>query len=319
MFNLPASLKVPGRSRWAPGRAARAGLLAALAGAVQAQLKPNTKRPTAKILPVDTRAAGALGQLATAAAALGLGVPGQDGSDANFVDILNSRWTQERLLNAEYTFRIRPRLFGPGEVRRQTLYSYLGAKTIDQALMRMGGIISASRDLKSKVIAVTAETRSPDLSQQLVSNAVQSLETFVLQKNRTRGGEKARFAEVRLKDAQRELTGAEDAFGQFLEGNRGYQTSANPTVRLKGLRLEADFKLRLQLVSALALNLEQAMMEEKNDVPIVNVLDPANLASDRNKPHRSSLVLGAFAAGTLLAWAWSNRMWIRDHVLEPTA
>jgi hypothetical protein len=259
---------------------------------------------------------GGLGNLAAAAAAFGVGVPGGDGGDANFVDILNSRWMRENLLKSQFTFKVRTWRFGDEKIQVQTLYDYLNAKNMDQAVQAMPRIFSASRDLKSKVLTLSAETLSRELSQQVTQRATRLLESFVQEKGRTRGSYKAAFAEARLREARGEMSVAEDDFRRFLDGNRNYQISTDPSVRIRGARLEAELKLRQQLVMTLSMNREQALMEEKNDIPILNILDPGNLPIDKSRPARSRIVLFSFLLVSAATWAWLNREWIRARLLE---
>ena len=186
---------------------------------------------------------------------------------------------------------------------------------MDRAVKKVGEVLSATRDLKSKVITISAETKSPELSQQVVQRAGKLLETFLQEKGRTRGGAKALFAEARLAEARGEMDQAEEAFRRFLEGNRNYQTSGDPAVRLKGTRLETELRLRQQLVSTLAMNREQALLEEKNDIPILNVLDPGNLPIEKSKPARSVIVLLVTLLVGAGGWAWLNREWVRARLL----
>jgi hypothetical protein len=114
---------------------------------------------------------------------------------------------------------------------------------------------------------------------------------------------------------------AEDVLRRVLESNRNFQTSSDPSVRLKGSRLETELRLRQQLVTSIAMNREQALLEEKNDIPILNVLDPANLPIDKSKPARSIIVILVTLLVSLGTWAWQNRGWIKERLLaddEPT-
>jgi uncharacterized protein involved in exopolysaccharide biosynthesis len=277
---------------------------------------PNYYRSEARLLPVESKGVGGnLGGLASAAAAFGVSVPGGDGGDANFVDVLNSRWLKEQLLKTEFQYHTRSWRFGAERIEKGTLYDYLDAKNMDRAVKEVGTILSASRDLKSKVISISAETKSPELSQLIVQQAGKFLEVFLQEKGRTRGGAKAVFAEARLADARREMDQAEDEFRKFLEGNRNFQTSADPAVRLKGTRLEMELRLRQQLVTSIAMNREQALLEEKNDVPILNVLDSGNLPIDKSKPARSVVVLVVMLLAGVGSWLWLNREWVRSKLL----
>lgn len=310
VLDLKASLKKP--IQWAFA----AGVLTAAVSIFM----PNYYRSEARLLPVESKGlSGNLGGLATAAAAFGVSVPGGEGNDANFVDVLNSRWMRERLLQSEFQYRHRMWRFGPERMEKGTLFAYLDEKNLDRAVKRFGEVLSASRDLKSKVISLSVETKSPDLSQQVVQRAVKLLETFTQEKGRTRGGAKAAFAEARLADARTEMDQAEEAFRRFLEGNRNYQSSADPAVRLKGTRLENELRLRQQLVTTLALNREQALLEEKNDLPILNMLDAGNLPIEKSKPARSIMVLLVTFLVGAGGWTWFNREWVRARLLSEEA
>ena len=306
VLDLKSSLKMP--VQWA--------LAAGLLTAVIVLFLPNYYRSEARLLPVESKGlGGSLGGLATAAAAFGVSVPGGEGNDANFVDILNSRSLKEQLLQTEFQYHVRSWRFGAEHLERGTLYAYVDEKNMDRAVKKVGEILSASRDLKSKVITLGAETKSPELSQQVVQRAGKLLEAFLQEKGRTRGGAKALFAEARLADARTEMDQAEEAFRRFLEGNRNYQSSLDPAVRLRGTRLESELRLRQQLVTTLALNREQALLEEKNDIPILNVLDAGNLPIEKSKPARSVIVLAVVFLVGAGGWVWLNREWVRARLL----
>lgn len=276
---------------------------------------PDFYRSEARLLPVESKGAGGLGNLASAAAAFGVSVPVGDSSDANFVDVINSRWLREQLLRTEFHYHSRTWRFGADRAESGTLFDYLHASNMDRAVQGLGRILTASRDPKSKVIIISAETTSPDLSQLIVQRSGKLLEIFLQEKGRTRGSAKAAYAEARLLEARREMDEVEEVLRRFLEGNRNFQASGDPAVRLKGARLENELRLRQQLVSAIAMNREQALLEEKNDIPILNILDQGNLPIDKSGPARSQMVISvAFLAG-MAAWAWQYRDWIKLRLL----
>lgn len=301
ILDLKASLKKP--IQWA--------FSAAIATAIISLFMPNYYKSEARLLPVEANAAGGMGGLAAAAAAFGVSVGGTGGSDANFVDILKSRWLREQLLNTEFQFQARSWRFGAERPHQETLSAYLGTDNLDRGLAALNEVISSSKDIKSNVISISVETRSPTLSQQVVRRATELLNEFVVKNSRTRGTEKASFAEARLADARRELDQAENAFRGFLESNRNYQVSSDPSVRLRGSRLEAELNLRRQLVSTLALNREQSLLDAKNDIPILNILDAGSLPIEKSRPRRSVLVVGLTILSGALVWGWQERRWIQ--------
>ena len=251
-----------------------------------------------------------MGQLAAAAAAVGISVPGQDGGEGNYLDILQSRWLHEQLLQTQFKFWEPASLVGHSKWHDETLLAYLHSRDLDLGVRKLREHLGSSRDPKSKVILISAETRSPALSQAIVQKAMGMLQERVLEAGKTRGGEKASFAAARLEEARVAQAQAEQSFSGYLDKNRNYLTSADPHVHLQGVRFEAEMKLRQQLLMTISINHEQAMMEEKNDLPLLNVIDPPNLPIEKSWPSRSVVVLAIFAITFIGLSMWGKREWI---------
>ena len=290
----------------------RLATIAGLLTALYTLTMPNFYKSEARLLPVEAKAANSLGSLSSAAAAFGVNVPGGDSSDSNFVDILGSRWLREQLLLTRFQYHSRAWRFGKEREETGTLMEYFHAPNVELGSQYVGNILSVSRDPKSKVISVTAETTSPELSQLIVKRTGKLLEGFLQEKGRTRGSAKAHFAQARLAEARSEMSEAEGNLLRFLESNKNSQSSGDPSVRLKGATLETELRLRQQLVSTIAMNREQALLEEKNDIPILNYLDEGNLPIEKSRPSRSRMVFVMTLLTGVLSWSWVNRMWIKN-------
>ena len=307
---LPEAWAGPAQALWAQlRRPLQVGLAAGLLTALVTLCLPNQYKSEARILPADQRAG--VGVAAAAAAAMGVSIPGQESPDAAYVDILNSRSLREALLRTRFTFKVRTWYFGAEQARDQTLYDYLEKKNLDRAVKALKDRITITRDLKTKLITIAVETESPQLSQQVAQRLVRLLDEFVVTKSQTRGGVKAAFSEKRLIEARNEMAQAEDAFRSFLDGNRNYLLSPDPAVRLKGIRLDNELKLRTQLVTNLAISREQALLEEKNDMPILNMLDAGNLPIEKSGPPRLLMVLGVVFLLTASSMAWGHREYLK--------
>ena len=293
---LPLNLKVP--FNWA--------LCTALTAIITSLFLPNYYKSEARILPVESKGASGLGNLAAAAASLGVNVAGNDGSESNFSSILNSRWLKSKLTQAEFVYSKKRWLYGSSSSIKCTVFDFLEAKNTDQAVSELNRILAISQDLKSNLITITAQTTSPEASQVIVCKATELLNQFVIQNAKTRSGEKAAFAEKRLIESRQELDEAERHFRVFLDTNRNYQMSNDPSIKLQGNRLEAELSLRRQLVATIAVNREQALLASKNDVPIVNILDYGNLPIEKSGPSRSLIVLMTFILTFLVLFLIHN-------------
>ncbi len=285
----------------------------ALATALGSLFVKNQYTSEAKILLLDQRGTGSLGGIAAAAANLGLGGTGQEGSDAAYVDILNSRTIRETLLTTTYTFHERPWMFGALRTRQESLQSYIGARTLDRALLSLRQRIFISRDPKTRTILLAVETTSADLSQQVVQRMLALMDEFLVVKSRTRSSLKAGFSERRLAEARLAMDQAEASLRLFGETNRNYLLSPEPAIRMRGVRLENELKLRTQLVTTLALNYEQALLDEKNDLPVLNILEPGNLPQEKTRPSRGAWTVLVFVLSAGLAIALQSREWLLSH------
>nr|WP_320133695.1 hypothetical protein [uncultured Holophaga sp.] len=281
-------------------------------------LMPNRYTSVARILPSDGRGTSAMGLIAAAAASAGVSVPGQTDDDSNYLDILRSRWLGEQLLLKTYEFNDRTWRFGHLQFHQETLQHYMGARNIDQGILMMTKYVKTTKDIKSKLLTISVETSSPALSQQIAQEMVRLLDSFVVQQSEARGRNKADFAQKRLEEARAEAQKAEDSFHLFLNSNRNYQSCPDPAIRLKGKRLEDELSLRTQIATTLATTLEQALLEEKNDTAVLNVLDHGNLPQEKSGPHRALIVLALFLLGSFFTWILENWTLINNLITSST-
>jgi uncharacterized protein involved in exopolysaccharide biosynthesis len=286
-------------------------IASALIAALVTLFVPNQYKSEARLLPADARVGGGSPLGAAAAAAVGVSIPGQESADATYVDILNSRRLREQLLQTRFRFHTRKWRFGSEQARDETLFEYLKKRNYDQAVNILKDKIILNRDLKTKLLTISFESESPELSQQVVECLVHQLDEFVVIKSQTRGGAKASFSQKRLEESRRDMVNAEAEFRSFLESNRNYATSSDPSIRLKGQRLENELKLRVQLVTTLTIGHEQALLEEKNDIPIINILDSANLPHEKSGPPRTMIVMGVAVLNLVVYYIVSGRIKIR--------
>ena len=297
-------------------RPVQIGLVAGFLVALYTLKLVNHYKSEVVILPVESRSSGGnLGNLAAAAAAFGVSVPGGEGSDTNFVEILQSRTLGEKLLRTEFSYSTKTWYLGTERSYKKTLYEYLHAKNMDQAVKKLGEVVAINRDAKTRVLSILVDTTSPELSQAIGWQITKYLEEYFLKRNQTRGGYRAAFSQARLQDARNQYSDAESTLRSFLEGNRNYTVSADPRVRLLGMRLEMELRLRQQLISTLAMSYEQALMDEKNDIPILNVLEPGNLPIDKDHPSRASMIFLATVFVTALAWVRVKRKWLLESLM----
>jgi uncharacterized protein involved in exopolysaccharide biosynthesis len=285
------------------------GLVAGLLTALVTLALPNRYKSEAMVLPKSASSSGPLAALTAVAGILGGGA-GQIDEEAHYVDIVESRWMAERLLDAEYAFTYKAWYFGSPQARRQTLAAFLEADTPkkrESAFKTVLDWVEAKRDLKTGVLRLSAEAPSPELAQQLANRVADNLDLALKTRIRTQGTAKAAYAKDRLALARQEEEQTRQDLEAFARAHVNFAQSPDPGIRSRGERLASDLMLRRQVVASLTLGYEQAELEARNTVPVLSKLDEAYLPIQKSGPRRSLFVIYGLIAGAGLAYAWSRK------------
>ena len=171
-----------------PARSLRVPMLhAGLAGILAAGVAvcmPNQYRSEARILS-DAGHAGGGSALRTGVwaptAPPEIQASREDGPTVIYVDILKSRRMVEQLLQRDYDYTERPWRFARPRRVQGTLQAYLGAANLDRAVGPLRRVLGVQRDAKSGLLTITAETRAPELSRQVVRQAAENLRDFLVE------------------------------------------------------------------------------------------------------------------------------------------
>jgi hypothetical protein len=278
-----------------------------------AALLPDQYRSEARILP-DAGHAGPQGHTGIWAPAAPPVAPGtrEDGPTVIYDDILRSRRVADGVLMATYGYRSRSWRFGRSRAVSGSLLQYLGAPDTDRALGDFRRLLRVERNPKSGLLTLSAETRSPELSLQVVRRATEELRRALVDLAQADGRNRARTTRERLEEVGATCAAKDEAFQRFQDANRNWETSASPNLRFQGFQLRSQLDLWRRVQENLTLNREQALLEARNDAQTLLVLDAGELPRAKSRPHRSLIVFGAMVATFSTTWAALNRTTFRD-------
>ncbi len=309
---------VPARLRDALRRPLRHACWAGLAAAGMTLLLSNRYRSEARILSDTGHAGGGSAQRtgvwAPTAPPESL-VSREDGPTVIYADILHSRRLAEQLLVRQYEYGHRPWRFARPVRVRGTLLEYLGAGDVDRGLGPLRKLLRVDREAKSGLLTISAETTSPELSQQVVRQAAEGLRGILVELSQEAGHEKARFIQGRLEEVQGRYAELGRQFERFQDTNRNWETSPDPAVRFRGTRMREVLDLWRQVVTNLTLNHEQALLEAQNDTQTLLLLDPGSLPLEKSRPSRAFIVFTVAAAVGAGSWIARNRAAITQRIL----
>lgn len=205
--------------------------------------------------------------------------------------------------------------------RRRLLLDILGApgntpaRRINSALnmLRYGAVKTTTND-RTGTLTISAESRYPDLSAQIVERLYQRLERFDFDTRRTAAGERRRFAERELAHAQAVLTATEDTLRGFLEANRGGLDM--PRLRFARQRLERRIQIAEDVYTGFVRELQEARIAEVRDLPAFTLVETPVVPLERVYPLRKRMTLlglllgmaAGIALGVVRASGWSARL-----------
>jgi uncharacterized protein involved in exopolysaccharide biosynthesis len=251
----------------------------------------------ATFFPQTTQPASGLSGVA---AQLGVALPAVDAAQTPefYVSLARSREILGTIALRSFTFRTDTGTFTGALLDAFHVTGRDSADRREAGIRALGAVVQASTDKRTQAVHVTATTRWPSLSVQVVSAILDLVNEFNIERRQGRAGAERRFTEQRLGEVKADLRAAEDRLQDFLEHNRNYRDS--PILVFQEERLARDVSTQQQVYLTIAQAYEQAKIEEVRDTPVITVMErpeePAR-PDPRGLVRRSLLAL---AVGLLL-------------------
>ena len=254
---------------------------------------PNYYKSSTVLLPESSNK-GASG-LSGLAALAGINVGGGESSIALYPTIIKSETILKNIIYKKYQteeFSNPVNLIEYWEIEDTNR-----AKQYEIALKTLKTELEISWDNKlGGITTISISTKEANLSAEIVNQIVLELDDFLRTKKTTNAGNQREFIETRLEEVKRDLTSSENRLKEFRERNR--QVFA-PQLLLEQERLLRDITINGTLYSELRKQYELAKIEEIKNIPVLNVMDPARPNAMKDKPKRSTIVLGTFIISLL--------------------
>lgn len=272
-------------------------------------LLPNRYMSTARILP-ESRQSGFSGVLSRYSAGIleSAGLGGRalsEDESALYVEILKSDYVKDDVLEHFYDIpKARPVPL--------TLYDYLKVEVREQAYEKLGELVQMSKDNRTGIVTVTAETTQPELSAQVATQMVSALARYNATQRKTALAEVERFLAEKLEGSADELHESEEALAQFQSRNRNYVGADDPELARDLGRLERDLELKTATYMTLNQQYLLARIEAQKEVPSFQFLDRPRPATTKSGPHRiRGTLAAAFATALLLVGSLVSLRWLK--------
>ncbi len=158
---------------------------------------------------------------------------------------------------------------------------------------RLKSKIDYSMDKESGLVKITTLFNTPFLATEVNRFIVRELNNIILNKLRFKAREKREFIERRLEEVKKELREAENQLKSFRQNNR--RVNSSPALMLRQERLIRNVEIKGTVYKELLKQYETSKIEEKKDVPVLDIIDPAQIPVDDNLSGKKVVLIAGFA------------------------
>jgi len=187
-------------------------VLAALMSVVYALLQPNMYTATSTILPISGSSSSLLSQYAGLAAMAGVSVPGSDSSNPSIKiqAIMQSRGLAEKVIDK---LDLIPKLIKEPEKLKDTT-------PLSAAVEIFQKLFSVSMDAKTSLMKVSAKTKDPILSRDIVNTAIDLLQKDLSDRILTASGKNMIALEQQVADQEKKVRELQNKMADYQRKNK---------------------------------------------------------------------------------------------------
>lgn len=195
-----------------------------------------------------------------------------------FPKIMQSREVLSEVINSEYDIRDDYLEF------KGTLMEYKKIPNLDEAIEWIKTVVDINMDFETGLIQISVTSKSPTLSRDILKNLIMELEDFNQNKRRSKSRDNYEYVVERLNYIDSELLLKEKQLLEFMKDNRNYDQLTSPELYQQYNQLKREVDKYEEITISLSRQKELANLELQKSIPIVSVLDSANVPLKKASP-----------------------------------
>ena len=176
------------------------------------------------------------------------------------------------------------------------------ADSLYKGVKKLTKLVSTSVDRKTDVVELDVDAHDRVLAALVASRFLAYLNDFNAKTRQSQAGERRKFTEDRLAQAEADLRRAEEELKVFYQRNRSWQQA--PQLVFEEGRLRRQVDVRQEVYLTLRREYETARIDEANDTPVLTVIDPPVPPARKSKPKRLVWVVVAAVLGGMVSVTW---------------
>lgn len=212
-----------------------------------------------------------------------------------YPEILKSRFLGEDVLRKDYSITKKGKTISFG------LYKYFKTDNPDMAYKSLQKITAIDYNRKTGIVSVSVTTKDARLSARIANYYIQRLDEFNKYNRKTGAGLNREFVEKRMADTEDQLEQAEENLRLFREKNLNYFRSTDPELLMVHDRLFREVEVKTKVYLTLSQQYELATIQEKKELPVIQVLDIARPPTLKSGPARAKTTILGLLMGILIS------------------
>ena len=172
---------------------------------------------------------------------------------------------------------------------------------------RKNNYLTLVKDKKTGLLTLTTNFDTPELAYDVNRYVTDLLGEYIKNSLKSQAKEKRAFIEERIKEVNINLRNSENLLAVFKERNA---ISTSPKIVLEEMRLNRDVNINQEVYIQLQKQCEIARIDEKNDQPLIEVIQNPELPIKKSKPQRLFILIGSLISGFAISfiyimfWHW---------------
>ena len=166
--------------------------------------------------------------------------------------------------------------------------------------------VSLETNDKDGYVSLNVIAREPLLAAQVGQKAQELLQQYITVFKIEKATAQLDFIEERFIENKKEFEEAQETLAAFRDRNKNV-TSAR--ARTQEERLQSEYQLAFEVYSGLAQQMEDALIQVKEETPVFSIIKPVTVPLEKSKPKRAMiLVIWTFLGGIIgIGWIFGKQ------------
>ena len=187
------------------------------------------------------------------------------------------------------------------KIKKSNKYLDLNSKYMDLAIEKLTNQILVQEE-SSGLIVISVLMEEPELAADIANYIANYIKEYISDVTFSHSIKHRKFIEERLKYSKQDLSESEEELREFSEKNPFAVDT--PELQLQRGRLIRNMEVNQQVYITLRQQYEMARINELKEIPVINILDYGEPASEKSKPRSIFIVLICIISSFFLSLAF---------------